>query len=68
MHIVHLNALLRFCMRFVQVDVTEIFSSHANMSGMLDQNKPVWVKDIIHKAKLEINEKGAKAAAATGNI
>lgn len=48
-----------------EVDVTEIFSSHANMSGMLDQNKPVWVKDIIHKAKLEINEKGAKAAAAT---
>lgn len=55
-------------MCFVQVDVTEIFSNHANMSGMLDQNKPVWVKDIIHKAKLEINEKGAKAAAATGNI
>lgn len=40
--------------------------SNADLSGMLDTKDPVYVKDVVHKAKIEIDEKGAKAAASTG--
>lgn len=42
--------------------------SNADLSGMLDTKDPVYVKDVVHKAKIEIDEKGAKAAASTGKI
>jgi serpin peptidase inhibitor clade A protein 3 len=48
-----------------EIDINDIFTTNANLSGILDQKKPVSLKDIIHKAKIEINEKGGKAAAAT---
>lgn len=52
----------------MQLGIRDIFSPLANLSGIFPNQSPVSVKDIIHKAKIEIDEKGAKAAAATGKF
>ncbi len=50
----------------LQLDVKEVFSKTANLSGILELDNPISVSEILHKAKIEINEKGAKAAASSG--
>lgn len=44
-----------------------MFTSKANLNGILEMNKPILVKDIFHNAKIELTEEGARAAAASGN-
>jgi len=47
------------------MDIQDVFSKTANLTGILDSKIPIAVKDIIHKAKIEVNEEGAKAAGST---
>lgn len=48
--------------------ITEIFSDSANLRGILDSGEQLRVSDVVHKAVIEIDEKGSEAAAATGKI
>lgn len=45
-----------------------IFSGSANLSGLLVEKDPLYVSDVIHKAYIDVNEKGTVAAAATGVV
>ncbi|XP_035212613.1 serpin B3-like isoform X1 [Stegodyphus dumicola] len=47
--------------------VNKIFRPAADFSGMTD-SKNVYVSQILHKAVVEVNEKGSEAAAVTGII
>ena len=49
-----------------QANVREIFSDNADLTNMFDENTKGKLSDIIHKAKIIVNEKGTTAAAATG--
>lgn len=46
--------------------LTSIFDSNANLSSMFNPAKEVFVKDVIHKVAIEVNEKGSVASAVTG--
>lgn len=48
--------------------LTEIFSDSANLRGLLDSGEQLKVSDVVHKAVIEINEKGSESAAGTGKI
>lgn len=48
--------------------LTSIFDRSANLSSIFNPEKQVFVKDITHKATIEVNEKGSTASAATGNL
>lgn len=41
--------------------MTEIFSNNASLGGLLDSNEPLEVSDVIHKAFIEVTEKGTEA-------
>lgn len=46
--------------------LTSVFDRSANFSSIFNSEKQVFVKDVTHKATIEINEKGSTASAATG--
>lgn len=48
--------------------ISNMFSSTADLRGILNTNtsESLHVSEVIHKAVIEINEKGSEAAAATG--
>lgn len=47
----------------------EIFTTNANFSRLIETDTPslgLYVGKMLHKARIEINEEGSEAAAATG--
>lgn len=48
--------------------IVELFSDTSNLRGLLDSEERLKVSDIVHKAVIEINERGTIAAAATGKF
>lgn len=46
--------------------MTDMFNDRADFSGLSESGQPLKVSKVIHKAKIEISEKGTEAAAATG--
>lgn len=49
-----------------QMGMREMFAESADFSGLLETTDPVHISDVVHKAYIDVNEKGAEAAAATG--
>lgn len=50
---------------FKQMGITKIFGKEAELQTILDSKDKLQVSKIIHKAFIEVNEKGTEAAAAT---
>ncbi|KAM8712989.1 hypothetical protein ACLKA7_013330 [Drosophila subpalustris] len=53
---------------FQQLGMTQLFSNQANFSKMLKSPENLRVSKILHKAFIDVNEKGTEAAAATGVV
>lgn len=43
-----------------------MFTEDAEFSELLNATKPLTVTAVVHKAFIDVNEKGAEASAATG--
>ncbi|XP_043862854.1 serpin B3 isoform X4 [Drosophila santomea] len=50
---------------FIQMGMKRMFSGQAELGGMLKSQESLCVSKIVHKAFIEVNEVGTKAAAAT---
>lgn len=48
--------------------MSRMFSNAAEFGKMLKSSEPLQVSKVIHKAFIEVNEKGTEAAAATGKL
>ncbi|KAJ9580164.1 hypothetical protein L9F63_004181, partial [Diploptera punctata] len=48
-----------------EMGLTDIFSTNSDLSAMTTREGTLSVSNIIHKAELEVNEKGSTASAAT---
>lgn len=48
--------------------MTEMFSDRANLSGLLKSTQPLKVSDVVHKAFIEVTERGTEAGASTGKF
>ena len=45
-----------------------VFSENADFSNIAGADEPVFVSDVIHEARLDLDEDGTEAAAATAEI
>ncbi|XP_004434428.1 PREDICTED: plasma serine protease inhibitor [Ceratotherium simum simum] len=50
-----------------KLGISDVFTSHANLSGISNHSN-IQVSEMVHKAVVEVDESGTKAAAATGAI
>ncbi|MBR6790911.1 MAG: hypothetical protein IKM31_08615, partial [Oscillospiraceae bacterium] len=41
------------------------FTTAADFSGLGHSSEPIWISRVLHRTRLELNEKGVKAVAAT---
>ena len=48
--------------------MSRMFSNTAEFGKMLESGEALQVSKVIHKAFIEVNEKGTEAAAATGKL
>lgn len=48
--------------------ITEIFSDGANLRGLLDSGEQLKVSDVVHKAFIEVSERGTEAGASTASM
>lgn len=46
--------------------MSEMFSVGANLKGLLETEEPLSVSNVVHKAFIDVNEKGATAAGGSG--
>lgn len=53
---------------FSQLDITDIFSAQADLSGITSTQPPLAVSDIIQQVNIDVDETGSTAAAATGAV
>jgi len=51
---------------FKKLGVSDIFGSAADLTGITDES--LYVSDILHETKIEVNEEGSEAAGITGII
>ena len=59
-----LDARLELAKVLKALGMTDAFSSSADFSGMAARSE-IWIDDVIHEARVEVNEAGTRAAAAT---
>lgn len=50
----------------IQLGMGEMFGGLANLHNLVNTNDPLHVKNVIHKAFIEINEEYSEGAAAQG--
>jgi hypothetical protein len=60
------NLKQMFC--YFQLGLTDVFTINSDLGRITTQKGILTVSDIIHKAELEVNEKGGTASAATGTV
>lgn len=46
--------------------MTDMFTNRSDLTGLLESIQNILVSDALHKAIIEVNEKGTEAAAVTG--
>ena len=46
--------------------MTDMFSKTGDLTGALESGTPLQVTDVVHKAFIEVTEKGTEAGASSG--
>lgn len=61
---------MRFLFVFSQLHMGTMFSSMADLSGLLaeDDHKNLYVSKVIHKAFIEVDEEGSESSGSSGKL